>query len=393
MTAVRRPCSLVAALVLACTSAPDAKVSTPPEPGANPAPRAEGPFLYVANQNGASVSVIDIGERSESARIDLQALGFGPNAKPHDTAVDPDGSHWYVSLIGENRVLKFDRSNRLAGQVEMEVPGLVVAHPTRDLLLVGRSMTAVNPPSSIALIRRSDMTLLDEIDVLFPRPHAMAAGRGGRWAYTASLAVNQIAAIDLESGDVQLVDVPARGGEEPGAPVTAQPGAEPHDAPHAAHTLVEFALSPDGRTMVAGGEVSGDLLVFDLSDPGAPRVIRTVPLGGAPWHPAFAPDGRFVWVPLHRANAVAVVDASSWEVVERLEGRGLAQPHAVQPSPDGRWIFVSNNNTEETYTPRGNDPQAGTVVVVDPEAREIVDVLEVGPNAAGIETLPARFPR
>ncbi|MGH7543803.1 MAG: YncE family protein, partial [Gemmatimonadota bacterium] len=339
---------------------------------------------------GASVSIIDVGERAESERIDLQALGFGPNAKPHDTAVDPDGSHWYVSLIGENRVLKFDRSNRLVGQAEMEVPGLVVAHPTRDLLLVGRSMTAVAPPSSIALIRRSDMTLLDEIDVLFPRPHAMAAGRGGRWAYTASLAVNQIAAIDLESGDVKLVDVPAAGGEPPDEPVTAEPGA--HHAAHAAHTLVEFALSPDGRTMVAGGEVSGDLVVFDLSDPGAPRVVGTVSLGGAPWHPSFTPDGRYVWVPLHRADAVAVVDAWSWEVVERMEGRGLAQPHAVQPSPDGRWIFVSNNNTEGKYTPEGDDPLAGTIVVIDPEARAIVDVLEVGPNAAGIETLPTRSP-
>jgi DNA-binding beta-propeller fold protein YncE len=362
---------------------------SPPAAGAAPAPEGQGPLLYVANQNGASVSIIDIGERAETVRIDLQSLGFGPNSRPHDTAVDPDGSHWYVTLIGENRVLRFDRSNRLVGQVEMEVPGLVVAHPTRDLLLVGRSMTAVDPPSSIAIIRPSDMTLLDEIDVLFPRPHALAAGRGGRWAYTASLAVNQIAAIDLESRDVELVDVPAAAGVPPDEPVTV----EPHHAAHAAHTLVEFALSPDGGTMVAAGEVSGDLLVFDLSDSGIPRAVGRVSLGGAPWHPAFTPDGRYVWVPLHRADAVAVVDASSWEVVERMTGRGLAQPHAVQPSPDGRWIFVSNNNTEGTYTPQGNDPEAGTLVVIDAETRRIVDVLEVGPNAAGIETLPAHPPR
>jgi hypothetical protein len=229
--------------------------------------------------------------------------------------------------------------------------------------------------------------------VLFSRPHALAAGREGRWAYTASLAVNQIAAIDLENGDVHLVDVPSAGGELPDGPVTAEPEAGAHDAAHAAHTLVEFALSPDGRTMVAGGEVSGDLVVFDLSDPGSPRVARTVPLGGAPWHPAFDPDGRTVWVPLHRADAVAVVDAGSWQVVERIGGHGLAQPHAIQPSPDGRWMFVSNNNTDGAYAPEGDDPEAGTVVVIDPEARRIVDVLEVGPNAAGIETLPPRAPR
>ena len=191
-----RPGLVLAALILGCASAPGARESQPAA-GASPAPA--GPFLYVANQNGASVSILDLGERAEVARVDLQALGFGPNAKPHDTAVDPDGGHWYVTLIGENRVLRFDRSNRLVGQLEMEGPGLVVTHPTRDLLLVGRSMTAVDPPSSIALIRRSDMTLLDEVDVLFPRPHALAAGRDGRWAYTASLTANRIAANVIRS--------------------------------------------------------------------------------------------------------------------------------------------------------------------------------------------------
>ncbi|HKY59713.1 MAG TPA: hypothetical protein VJP59_01770, partial [Gemmatimonadota bacterium] len=226
MIAGLRPRTLAAALGLACAAAPQAGMS-PARPGA-------GPFLYVANQNGASVSIVDVEERVETARIDLQGLGFGPNARPHDTAVDPDAGHWYVTLIGENRVLKFDRSNRLVGQVEMEVPGLVVAHPTRDLLLVGRSMTAVDPPTSIALIRRSDMTLLEEVDVLFPRPHALAAGRGGRWAYTASLAVNRIAAIDLENGNVNLVDVPAAAGDPRDDVRTAEPLA--HDAVHSAHT-------------------------------------------------------------------------------------------------------------------------------------------------------------
>ena len=41
----------------------------------------QGPLLYVTNQNGASISVIDVERQEEVARVDLQALGFGPNAK------------------------------------------------------------------------------------------------------------------------------------------------------------------------------------------------------------------------------------------------------------------------------------------------------------------------
>ena len=56
--------------------------------------------------------------------IDLQALGFAAMAKPHHIAVEPDGSHWYVSLIAANAVLKFNRDNELVGRLEFERPGL-----------------------------------------------------------------------------------------------------------------------------------------------------------------------------------------------------------------------------------------------------------------------------
>jgi YVTN family beta-propeller protein len=375
---LRRPALAAAALAVAaaCASAAGERSAA-----ASDASGRE-PYLYVTNQNGASVSVISVADLAVVDRVDLRALGFGENAKPHDTAVEPDGSYWYVTLIGENRVLKFDRGNRLVGQAAMEVPGLVVVHPTDDLLLVGRSMTAVNPPSSIAFIRRSDMTLLDEVEVVFPRPHALAVHPSGRWAYTASLAENRAAAIEIESGAVALFDLPA-------PPVSADATPAEH-AGHAPHTLVEFAIAPDGRTMVGSGEVSGELLVFDLGEPAAPRVVESAALGGAPWHPAFTPDGRWVYVPLHRANAVAVIDAGTWRVAARIESRGIAQPHGAAPSPDGRFVFVSNNNTGGEYVPSGPEPNAGTVVAIDVGAREIVAVLEVGPNATGLDTVPPR---
>ena len=376
---------VLAAFALACAAASGAAGGTGAGSSASSqghAPEAEPALLYVTNQNGASVSVIDVERQEEVARVDLQTVGFGPNAKPHDTALEPDGSFWYVSLIGENRVLKFDRENNLVGQVEMEVPGLVVAHPTRDLLIVGRSMSAVNPPPSVALIRRSDMTLLDEIEVLFARPHANAVN--GQYAYSASLAENRMGVIDLDSGDVELIDLPE--------PATIDTAGMEH-AEHAGmtpHTLVEFALSPDHRWMVAGGQISGVLMVFDLADPSAPRLVQRVQIGGAPWHPAFTTDGRYVYVPLNRANQVAVVDTGTWEVVDRIQGRGIAQPHGAAPSPDGHWMFISNNNLEGTYVATGPDPGVGTVAVVDTETREIVQVIEVGPYATGLETIPAR---
>ncbi len=141
--------------------------------------------------------------------------------------------------------------------------------------------------------------------------------------------------------------------------------------------------------MVAGGQISGELLVFDLADPAAPRIEKRIPVGGAPWHPAFTPDGRWVYVPLNQANQVAVIDTRTWEVADRIEGRGLAQPHGAAPSPDGRFVLVSNNNLDGTYAGSGPDPEGGTVVVIDVATRAIVEVVEVGPNATGLDTVPA----
>ena len=117
-------------------------------------------MIYVTSQSAAAVSVIDAVSREVVATIDLTELGFSANCKPHHVAVEPDGSFWYVSLIADWRVLKFDRQNNLVGQVEFETPGLLSLDPELDVLYVGRSMAAVSPPMRIGRIVRSTMERL-----------------------------------------------------------------------------------------------------------------------------------------------------------------------------------------------------------------------------------------
>ena len=149
--------------------------------------------LYVVNQAGGTISIIDQQALKVDTVLDLRTLGFAANSKPHHVAVENDGSYWYVSLIGAGRVLKFDRDNRLVGQVEMETPGLLTIDPVHDSLYVGRSMTAVNPPKALGVIARTPFTLVDEQEIVIPRPHALAMSLDGKWIYTASLSENRIA--------------------------------------------------------------------------------------------------------------------------------------------------------------------------------------------------------
>ena len=324
-------------------------------------PSTDGPFAYVANQESATVSVIDVDWRAAVATVDLRELGFSASAKPHDVAVEPDGSHWYLSLIGENRVLKFDRENRLVGRAEIEVPGLLALSPDGSTLWAGRSLSAVTPPSSVARIDTRTMEVEEEIEVLFDRPHALAVSPDGARVYSASLAENRLAVIHAGSGEVELVDVPGE----------------------SVHTLVEFAVSPDGEWLVAGGEKTGTFLAWSLARPAAPELVASVELGGAPWHPVFAEDGSAVYVPLNRGDAVAVVDPATWREVDRIEHPALARPHGSAVTETGM-VLVTSRNTEGTWTAAGEDPRAGAVVALDPRTGGVVDVMVVERHAAGI---------
>lgn len=325
-------------------------------------------LLLVANQDDASVSVIDMESNVVIRTIDLTALGFSATAKPHHIAVEPDGSYFYVSLIADGKVLKFNRDYELVGQADFETPGMMAVHPTEDLLYVGRSMAAVNPPMRIGEIRRSDMAI-EEIEVFYPRPHAIAVNRRGTYTYTASLVENQIISVNLASQNAEFTFI---------------------DGP--THTFVQFAISPDGETMVVSTQLTAKMFVLDISHPPAVKITKIIDVNAAPWHPVFSPDGQFVYAGNKDANTVTVIDMNTKSVTDVIEGTGLAQPHGAVVSPDGRYLYVSNNNLKGAYHPRqssGEGSPVGTVVVINTAAREIEKVIEVGHYPAGVAILIA----
>ncbi len=327
-----------------------------------PGPGAWEERVYVANQASASVSVIDAAAGEVIHTVDLTEYGFDANSRPHHTAVDPDGGHWYVSLIGGGQVLQFDAAQNLMARAPFETPGLLAVDPSSNLLYVGRSMMAVDPPRRLGVIDRVDMSV-DEVDVFFPRPHALAVDAGGNRIFAASLVENRIAVMDGESGDMELVDV---------------------DGP--VHTFVQFALSPDRRRLVATAQLTGKLLVFDATGPSLQLIAQT-DVGSQPWHPVFSPDGTRVYFGAKDDDAVVVVETEAWRVLERIRAPGIVEPHGSAVTADGRYLFVSNRNQKGAYTPRGaaaGSAEVGTVVKIDTRTHEVVRTIEVGAYPAGI---------
>ena len=328
-------------------------------------------FVYVANQASGKVTVIDAATDSIVAVVDFTQLGFSAHPKPHHIAVEPDGSYWYVSLVGDNAVVKLDRANHVVAKATTETPGLLALDPKSDLLYSTRSMSAVNAPARIAVIHRATMTP-EEVEVLVPRPHALAVAPDGRYAYVGSLGANQMAVYDARREQVGIVDVP--GGD------TSQ-------------VMVQFAVSPDGRTLVATAQLTGKLLVFDLADPAKPKLVHTVAVGEWPWLVTFTPDGAEVWVPNQRSNDVSVVDAKTWTVVATVSGEDFAQPDGIGITGDGRWVFVANHNTSNVMNMggismampmAGAPPAPGRVVVIDARRHAVLRRIDTAPDGAGL---------
>ena len=334
-------------------------------------------LLFVPNQDDGLISVIDVDAKLVVRTIDLLNdpndlnITFSPNTRPHDIEVEPDGSVLYVSLIGDNAVLKISLDNEdLGGDIDgiasFETPGMLGLNSSGNQLFVGRSLSAVSPPRSIGKINTEDMSI-SEIEILSQRPHALAADPGGEFAYTASLTENRISIINTATDESIFTLL---------------------QAPFSA--FIHFGLSPDGTRLAASGQQSNQVMILDTSAPPGISRIGSIEVGNQPWHPVWTPDGRYVYVGNLADNTVSVIDAESFGVVQTISGNGLAQPHGSSITPDGSYVFISNRNTNGSYIPRhnlGNNENTGTVVVINTATNEIEKIIEVGRFPAGLSTV------
>lgn len=330
--------------------------------------------LYVTNQSSSSITVIDQQKLTADTTIDLTKLGFTANAKPHHVAVEKDGSYWYATLIGDGKVLKFDRHNKLVGQVSMETPGLLAVDPAHDSIYVGRSMTAVNPPKSLGVIKRSTFTMVDEQEIQIPRPHALVVSRDGKWVHAASLSENRIASVETATGQVEITTLP-------GAP----------------RSLVQFTVSPDGKWMVAGGELSNTVMAFDLAKrpPFVPAIEFKV--AGKPWDPVFSPDGRRAYFSLFADTAVAEVDITAGRITRTFGGH-FAQPYGMIMRADGKYLFVVNQNLATAPKPGESGHEAmhgatggnGWLSVINVASGKVEKTIPLGVGPTGMGGTGAR---
>ncbi|MDX1409014.1 MAG: beta-propeller fold lactonase family protein, partial [Saprospiraceae bacterium] len=263
-------------------------------------------LIYVCNQMANRVAIVDA-ERMQVIRyVDMMALGEGMMTKPHHTAVEPDGSAWYVNLIdGDGGTpggsilklstdLNMDPSNPSYvisrevpdGTETFTTPGMMWLDGTSDRLIVGRSFAAPATSTGIASVNREDMQITEYATLDVMHPHAIGVSTNGRWILTGSLdGNNRIIVLDAETGD--LVDQ---------LNITGV-----HQA------FVQFGVSPDGTTVVVTSQLAAKVLFFTLdAETGDLEPDGEVATGEQPWHPIFSPDGATLYIPNRFGHSVTV---------------------------------------------------------------------------------------
>ena len=267
------------------------------------------------------------------------------------------------------RVVKIDRQDRIVGQFEMETPG----------------MLALAPPDRLVDQPVDERRQSAEAD-RHHRPHddegrragraVSAAASGGdarrRYAYTGSLGVNQIASIAFADDRVEVTNV-------------AGP----------THSLVQFAATRDGKTLVATAEMSGQLLVFDLAAAGAGRASSRR-----------STSARWRSIRRSRRTKVRLGAGEEHERARdprrrrpgprsaRIKDDNLKQPQQIVFSPDGATAFVTNNNKmDHMADPAHAGPRHarldGMAALVDRQRRrraQVEKAIPLGKNLTGMGT-------
>ncbi len=346
-------------------------------------PTASRPYtIYVASESGDIVTRIVVGADGwHKVREIPVGLSPGDVAGPHNVAVSPDGRFWYVSIAhGQpfGSVWKFTTgSDSLVGRAPVGMfPTTVGLSPDGDWAFVPNSDFHGDRGhlNTVSVIYTPDMTSLAEVPTC-DMPHGSRVSHHGATAYIACMMSDELVAIDAStfgiSGRAQVGSgkpmsmTMAMEDAPPGAASSTMPGQNPD----CLTTYVSVAL--DDSTVYVACNHGNSLQIRDARTLG---LIKTVPTGAGAYNVEPSPDGRYVVVTNKKAQSASIFDAKTFAELARVP-TSKKVPHGIAFSPDGRYAFISCESV-------GSDP--GAVDAIDLTARTLVGSFAVPRQPTGI---------
>jgi YVTN family beta-propeller protein len=246
---------------------------------------ARAAALYVSDEEGGSVAVVDPARAEVVARIPV-------GKRPRGLKVSSDGRWLYVALSGSPRT----------------GPGIDPA----SVPLPDRSADGIGVVDLVA--RKLVGTLPSGQD-----PEAFDLSADGKTLYVSNEETAEMTVLDASSGAV-------RG--------KVAVGREPEGV----------AVRPDGKVVFVTSEQDGEVTVVDAA---TLAVLAHVPTGPRPRAVAFTRDGATAFVSDEMGAAVTVVDAALFRAIDAIAITEASptpsgpRPMGLALSPDGKTLYVT----------------------------------------------------
>jgi YVTN family beta-propeller protein len=245
---------------------------------------SDGRFAYVANDNGCSISVIDLSARKEVRRVDL-----GPGSRPHDVRFI-DG-RLYFTLEGFKAIGRLDasasRMDWVLGTGQNGTHMLAISSDLRRIFTTNNGSNTVS-----AMERGAEASAPWNVTVIpIPKaPEGIDIAPDGREVWIAS---------KDEGGGLSVIDV-------------ASKQATPLSLVATKHAN-RVAFTPDGKlVLVRDGQ--GFLIILDAR---TRTEVKRIALNTTSL--LIEPDGSRAYATVHPDNHVAVVDLKTLAVIGRIE--------------------------------------------------------------------------
>lgn len=322
--------------------------------------QGEDLVAVIATQNNLVTRLIPVGD---SPRLDV----------PHNIIVDAQSKYWYVTLIEQGQVWKFDvATDTLVGKVQAgRSPANVVISPDGSKAFV-TNWEIFSDGRAVQVIDTNTMTVIRELRVGFA-PHGIAFSRDGQLIYITNYLSDSISILRADTY------------QELG-PVLLAPDVNPVRS--SIYQPLQVALTPDDRFAYVTCFSADQVRVIDTS---SRTVIDSVRVGRRPFLLEVTPDGKHVYVCNQGSNDISVIRVADNQVETTISAPGFANPHGVAFTRDGFFAYVTNENLDGSYTghhPTSQGGNPGTVQVIDTRTFQVVKTIEVEADPTGVVVLP-----
>lgn len=358
---------------------------------ARPAGQTAGYLVAVASEAADKLTFVRFA--GSAARIESEIdTGIMPTDidGPHGLAVSPDGKFLYVSLAHgqpHGAVLKYSTATRavVARVVLGMFPATLHISPAGDFLYAVNFNLHGDPvPSSVSIVLTDRMAEIARVPTC-RMPHGSRVSPDGTKHYSACMMDDALVEIDTAKLAVSRHFMVTRGREigGPGAPTAA--GATGAASTHAGHgteappagstrcSPTWAQPSADGSSVFVACNGTSEVVEIDTA---AWTLRRRIPARPGVYNLAITRDGRLV-ATNKRDQSVSVIEISSGKELARLPTRRRVV-HGVVVSADDRYAFV---------TVEGIAAEPGTVEIIDLTTLKTITMVDVAPQAGGIDIL------